>query len=194
MPSTEQDAREIVIAKNGAIYTAPVGTTLPDNTDPRDTLDNKFLEVGYVSEDGAHLTASPDILNVMAWQSSRPVRRDVNTREITLAFGMLQWNSENLALAFGGGSAYTTAAGVTTYEFPADEDPLDELSIVVDWEDRGYEYRVVFDNGNVTEGVDFDLVRTGPSILPVTYSVLAPQTLDIPGFFVTNDPAFGPVS
>lgn len=194
MPTAEQHASEIVVAKGGAVYFAPKGTTLPANTAPRNTLDGRFLEVGYASEDGVVLNATPDILEIMAWQSGRPVRRDAQTRNYTVSFGLLQWNSENLTLAFGGGSAYTTAAGVTTYEWPADTDALDEVALVVDWEDQGYKHRMVWERGNVTDGVETNLIRTGPATLPVTYSVLDPATLSIPGFYVTNSPAFGPVS
>ncbi len=188
--STEQHASEITIAHGGKVYFAPYGSTLPAKTDARIGLASQFLEVGYITEDGAHVTAAKEILEVPTWQTSRPARRDSQRNDFTVAFGLLQDNAENMVLAFGGGSAYTTAAGVTVYEFPTDEEPLDEVSLVVDYEDKGINYRLVFPYGNVVEGVDFDLMRTGPTVYPVTFSLLGGQA----PYKVTNSPAYGPVS
>lgn len=184
-----QDATETVIAKGAAINFGLVGVNLPDDDDPRDTLDNDFNEAGFVTEDGITFGVEVDLLEIMAMQSARPIRREANTRNYSLGFGLEQWNAPNLTLAFGGGRAITTAAGVVRYDFPTDEDALDELSMVADWEDSGYTYRLVYPSGNVTEGVDVNLVRTGPAILAVAFRALAEAP-----YLVTDDPAFSPIS
>ena len=193
-------ADNIVIAKGGHVYFAQTGSTLPQDTDPRDTLDNAFTEVGYISEDGASVSGGPDILEVLAWQSARPVRRETQRRDFSIGFGLLEWSAANLILAFGGGESIETATGVVRYNFPADEDALDEVSLVVDWEDSGFKHRMVWERGNVTEASESSLIRTGASILPVTYNVLDGETLTnsegnkVPGFYVSDSPAFTPVS
>jgi hypothetical protein len=195
-----QDAVEIVIAKKMAVYFAPTGTTLPANTSPRTTLAGEFVEAGFTTEDGVAVRGTPDILEVMSAQAARPVRREVQRRDFALQYAFQQWNSANLAHAFGGGEAVETAPGVTTYYFPADEDALDEVSVVADWEDQGFKHRMIWERGNVTEGIESSLIRTGPSLLPVTYSVLDGETLTnaegnkVPGIYVTDSPAFSPVS
>lgn len=180
-----QDSAEVLIAKGGAIYAAPRGTTLPADTDPRDTLDAAFEDVGYVNEDGAAFSSPVSLLEIMAWQSARPIRRDVETRDYQIAFNCEQFNAANLTLALAGGAGAETDPGVVRFDFPGDEDPLDEIALVVDWEDRGYFYRLVYEDGNSTEGFDTSLVRTAAALIPVTY-----KALETAPFLVTDDPGF----
>ena len=50
---------------SGAIYRAPIGTTLP--TDASTTLDVAFVELGYVSEDGVKNNNTAESDDVKAW-------------------------------------------------------------------------------------------------------------------------------
>lgn len=52
-------------AKAGAIYRAPLGSTLP--TDATTKLDNAFVSLGYVSEDGVSNENSPSSDKTKAW-------------------------------------------------------------------------------------------------------------------------------
>lgn len=62
------DTQNVTAAKpktGGAIYRAPIGTTLP--TSYSDTLDAAFKNLGYVSEDGVTNGNSPSGDKVRAW-------------------------------------------------------------------------------------------------------------------------------
>ncbi len=51
--------------KAGAIFRAPLGSTLP--TDATTTLDAAFVQLGYASEDGLTNSNSPESDNIAAW-------------------------------------------------------------------------------------------------------------------------------
>lgn len=62
------DTQNVTAAKpktGGAIYRAPIGTTLP--TSYSDTLDTAFKNLGYVSEDGVTNGNSPSGDKIRAW-------------------------------------------------------------------------------------------------------------------------------
>ena len=55
-----KNTEEIRVAKNGEVYFAPVGTTLPTN--PTSTPASGFVGTGFLTEDGVAVTFTPDIL------------------------------------------------------------------------------------------------------------------------------------
>lgn len=189
-----QDAAELVVASHGDVYVAPVGTTLPGDTDADLSLNAAFVNLGLVTEDGVTITATPEIQDFGAWQRSQPVRRERVTQTLSLGFALEQWNVDNVPLAFGGGEVVETAAGVFKYTFPADDDALDERAIVLDWQDGTKKYRMVFERGNVTEAVSTTLSRSALATLPITFSVLSPEDGGSPGYFLAEDTSFSSVS
>ena len=62
------NATNVTVGKpkvGGAVHFAPLGTTLP--TDATTALDNTFVDLGYVSEDGLTNNNSPESDTVKAW-------------------------------------------------------------------------------------------------------------------------------
>ena len=49
----------------GAVYRAPLGTTLP--TDATTALPTAFVDMGYISEDGVTNSNSPETEKIRAW-------------------------------------------------------------------------------------------------------------------------------
>jgi hypothetical protein len=192
---------EIVVGANGSIYTAPKGSELPASIS--EPLGEAFTDAGYVTEDGVTFTDSKDVEEIKAWQSFYALRRIVTGKEAKAVFALMQWSGANVILAFGGGDVEEIAApvddspgpaapGEYRYHPPAPEH-LAELMLVIEWSDGDKDYRLSFPNGSVSEAIETNLTRSGPGLLPITFSLLGQDGVD-PWTLDTNDPAFADVA
>lgn len=181
------DADEIVIAANGIVRVAPVGTTAP--TDPTSAPAAAWRHLGYVTEDGATFTDSKEIEDILAWQSFYPVRKIVTSKDARVSFALRQWNENTIPLAFGGGSVTNPSTGVWRYAPPSPED-IDERALMIDWQDGTKDYRLIIPKGIVTDAVETNLVRTDSAVLPITFAAVPASTSDDPWYLLTNDIAF----
>jgi hypothetical protein len=185
------DANELVVASNGAVYFAPVGTTLPkQGDDPTAKLNAAFIGAGYITEDGVSFSAGSEVTDFMAWQSRQAIRRDRQTQEIQASFAIQQWNEENLPFAFGGGDVVEHTTGIFSYTFPESDDSLDERSLVIDAQDGDTNYRIVIPRGNVTEAVEASFRRTETAQLPITFKALEPATGGSSAYILTDSDGF----
>lgn len=185
-----KDASELVVASNGSINVAPVGSTLP--TAVTASLAAAFVDLGYASEDGVTLNVAPEINEFGAWQSRQPVRRELAGQEVTLSFALEQWNANTVKLSFGGGTITNPSGGTYRYELPEESAALEEKALVVDWQDGpSRSFRLVCPRGNVTEGVETNLVRSGLALLPITFKALEQADGSTPAYILSNDVAFG---
>lgn len=186
-----KNSDDIVIAKNGEVFFAPVGTALP--TEPTAALNAAFVGAGYTTEDGVSITVTPEIFEVTSWQSAQPTRRDLTKQDIQATFTLQQFNEETLPLALGGGEVSGTA-GKYRYDFLGEDESLDERAIVIDAIDGETHFRYVFERINVTEAVEIKYARNGESQLPITAKVLAPIGGGAPGYVLTDSESFAPGS
>lgn len=171
------DAGEVIVAGSGQVWFAPVGTTLPAvGDDPTAALNAAFVPAGYLTEDGPTLSVGSEVTDFMAWQSRTAIRREKQTQDIQFSFVLQQWNSENISLAFGGGTVTDEGGGLWSYQFPEADDALDERSLVVDTVDGDNNFRFVIARGNVTEAVESQFTRTATAQLPITFKALQPTT------------------
>lgn len=160
------DASEVFIAGGGHVYVADLGATVPtDTTTAWDVAD--WVELGYTTDAGVTITPGQTITDVPAWQSRYPVRRIVTAETFDVAFGLLQWNEDTLALAFRGGDwvgdVYTPgAAGV-----------VDERALGIEATDGDKITRIIIPRGMVTDVGGIQMVRTGANPIPITFSALA---------------------
>lgn len=182
-----QDATELVVAGSGDVYVAPYGTTRPTTVDA--ALDGNFFKLGYCTEDGLQLTQSPNVEEFMAWQSRHPVRRALTGLEVTFTFGLEQWNEQTIQTALGGGSVTEYSSGKYKYVPIGDDEQLDEVSIVAEWQDGDKDYRLLIPRCQATESVEIQLTRTALAILPVTVKALGTAGLNAYEIY-TNDPSF----
>lgn len=188
MSGGAQDTAELVVATHGDVYIAAKGTSLPAEAD--DALSASWYKLGLINEDGATISAGPEIEEFRAWQRRQPVRRELTGQEITVAFALEQWNAETVKFAYGGGDAVDLGGGQFRYDFPSDSDSIDERAIVLDWQDGTKSFRVAFEAGNVSEAVETQLARGSLAILPITFAVNSPAAGGSPGSFYASDADF----
>jgi len=187
-----KNADAIVVGANGSIYAAPVDTAVP--ADISAALSEDWVDLGYVTEDGVAWTDGKSIQSVRAWQSFYDIRRIIESREGSLGFGLMEWKGGNVQLAFGGGEITETALDSGLYEYtPPDPAHIDERALAVEWQDGEKNYRLVCLKGMVSENVETNIVRTGASVLPISFAFLG-QDGQAVFRFQTDDPAFADVS
>ena len=177
------DADQILVALNAAVHVAPVGTTLP--TDSDSALNAAFLELGYTTDDGIQFSDTKTVEDIKAHQSFYPVRRIVTERGSSVSFELEQWNGDTVRLAFGGGTVTEPTSGEYKY-VPPDPEDIDERAMVIEWQDGTREYRLVIPRGNVSENVETNLTRKAQAGLPITFAVLGEDATD-PWTIFTND-------
>lgn len=132
----------------GAIYSAPLGSTLP--TDATSTLDSAFKSLGYISEDGLKNENSPESESIKAWggdtvavvQSDKPDVFKYTLIEAT--------NIDVLKEVYGDDNVAGTLS--TGIEIKANAIELEEHCLVIDMVLKGGVLkRIVIPNGKVTE-------------------------------------------
>jgi len=175
---------DTLIAGSGQVYVAATGSTLP--TTPTGSIDTAFVGLGYHTEDGVSLSAPVNIIEHQAWQSKHAIRREVDSREFTLSFSLLQWDEDTVPLAFGGGTISSVSGG---YKFapPQSTDAIAEKALICDIDDGTERTRIIIPRGSVTEGVDTSLTRTSMAALSVSFKALQPTDGSAPWYFLSSD-------
>ena len=182
---------EILIAGTGTLYTAPEGTTLPEYLS--DTLDAAFVDHGYLTEDGAKFTDDKSVDQVRAWQAYYPIRTHITEKSGMLEFTMMQWNEENMILAYGGGGITEPTPGEYRYEPPAPGE-LTIVAAVLDMNDGDRNFRFTCGRCFVTSSVESTFAKSGPALLPITLEVLDDSTNGFPWRYDSDDPTWAPVA
>lgn len=155
---------------SGAIYRAPTGTTLP--TDASTALDNAFVELGYVSEDGLVNTNSPETENIKDWGGT-DVLNVLTEKTDEWQCTLIEVLNVNVLKAIYGASNVTgtLTTGITV---TANTDEQEEAAWVVDMVMRnGVLKRAVIPNGKISELGDITYKRDEAVGYEITLTGLA---------------------
>ena len=132
----------------GAIYRAPIGTTLP--TDATTALASAFVCLGYVSEDGLTNDNSPESENIKAWGGDTVLNVQTG-KDDTFGFTLLEVLDVNvLKTVYGDDNVTgTLETGITV---KANSKDLTEYVWAIDMVLRnGAVKRITIPNGKVSE-------------------------------------------
>lgn len=132
----------------GAIYRAPVGTTLP--TSASAALAGAFLELGYVSEDGVKNTNEPSTENIKAWGGAVVLVVQTEKKD-EWTFKLIESLNPNVLETVYGSSNVNYNAVNGTITVSAKPDQLEDASYVIDTIMKGGALkRVVIPKGSLS--------------------------------------------
>ena len=155
---------------SGAIYRAPLGTSLP--SDATTTLGAGYVELGYVSEDGLVNTNSPETENIKEWGGT-DVLNVLTEKTDEWQCTLIEVLNVNVLKAIYGANNVTgtLSTGITV---TANTDEQEEAIWVVDMVMRnGVLKRVVIPNGKISELGDITYKRDEAVGYEITLTGLA---------------------
>jgi hypothetical protein len=132
---------------SGAVYVAPLSTTLP--TDATTALDAAFVCLGYVSEDGLENNNELDVSEIKAW-GGNIVYRSLNGLDDTFSLSLIE--SENVDVlknVYGDANVTVDADDNVTINIVA-EDPQEKIWVFELAMRGGRAKRIVIPDGAVT--------------------------------------------
>ena len=146
----DNNALNVTVGKpkvGGAVYVAPLGTTLP--TSASATLAAGFVCLGYVSEDGVTNNNSPESDKVKAWGGDTVLTLQTD-RPDTFSMTLLESLRVDVLKTIYGSGNVTETAGAISVKATADE--MSSCAWVIDMVVRGGRAkRIAIANGTITE-------------------------------------------
>jgi hypothetical protein len=156
---------------NGAcIYVAPLGTPLP--TTATEALDNAFIDLGWMSEDGFKNSIKRDTTKHYAFGGD-VVKTTQDRYTETAGFALLETNADTLAVVYGTDNV-TVAGNTTTVEHSSLM--LDHQVFVFEYIDGDNVGRVVMRDAQVTELADVTYKHSDLKMFDLTVDLFKTDT------------------
>lgn len=165
------DSDNVRVALTGAVYVAPVGTPVPSTL--TEALDGAFVDLGYLSDDGATVTPSIKADEITAWQNEDIVRRTI-TRTHEIKFTLIETTLEGLKLAYA--SAASTSGSTTTFNAGSDDG---KRAVVIDCLDGTSFVRHVAPVAQLTDVGDLKYKNGDPVGYELTMAVYKVGGIDV---------------
>jgi hypothetical protein len=152
----------------GAVYRAPLGSTLP--TDAKTALDAAFKAMGYVSTDGLANGNAFNSAAIYAWGGDAVLMTE-NEKADTFVFTLLEMLNQEVQKAVYGTTNVTVASGLTTIHKKADEQ--EEAAWVFEMKLRGGKLkRIVVPDAKITALGDIVYQDANVAGYPITLSAM----------------------
>ncbi|WP_340376602.1 hypothetical protein U5640_16790 [Streptomyces sp. SS7] len=184
------DASKIRFAPNGALFVAPApngggGTTLPTAVgDGGTTAPSGYKSFGYVNESGVTITPQINTDPVTVWQSAVPVLYNVKDASFSIKATFSEVSKITTEAFFG--ATWVQQGTAELWKLDLSSVPeLTELSIVVDWQDKGKNFRCVIPRAMVSDRGAITLQRTANQEFELTFEALDYQ--GSLGYMLTDD-------
>lgn len=155
------ESDNVRVGVTGAIYVAPLGTTLP--TTSQAALNVAFQDLGYMDESGVAELINEQITNLKAWQNSDVVRKVQTEHDYTLGFVPMETNAVVLGTFYdnydgsGADGIVNIEGGLPTHK-----------AFVFDIIDGDDEHRIVVQDGQLTTRGQVNHVATDATKYPMT--------------------------
>lgn len=159
-------------ADGAAVYAAPLGTTLP--TTATASLDNAFVDLGWVSEDGVTNSISRETTKHRAW-GGEVVKVTQDNYTETVKFTLLETSADVLSVVYGDDNVTESGDTITVEHSRL---MLDRQSFVIDFIDGDRAGRIVVREGQVTELGDVMYVHKDLTRYELTVDVFKPEAVD----------------
>lgn len=168
-----QDVSNVTAAKpatGGAVWRAPLGTTLP--TDASTALGSTFVSLGFISEDGLTHSFAPSSQTIKDWGGEVVYSYSEERPDTYSATFIEALNEELLKTVFGDDNvSVDSSTGLMTISHNNDE--LDEAVFVIDEVLRdGALKRTVIPDGKITDVGEDQNVHTGLISYELTITAL----------------------
>ena len=165
----------------GAVFYAPKGTPLP--ADHSVDLDDDFIPVGILSEDGITEALSVDVNKIKGWPGGQTVRITNTSTEKTVQFTMLE--NSPLAAKLYYGASDPVSAGTGARVDIASAIPTVEGTFVIEKHDGDVVERRCIDVAQVSERGDKTATNEDVSGFECTLDIIG----DV-DYIVTNAPSY----